>query len=189
MMGPFLEAGADFQGIASLGCVSCRFWDGLLAACLLALPPFEGFGFVDPFDDGGVQAGEDVADFGGRARKNSWRMLTRLSRRSASWCCRWVSQADGVVAEYHGVHVVAERDGRIAEFADSVHRVESARHADLENVLAERATCLLSTFRLPAWAWRPYPRTGRTDRRYSDPPFGQASMTIVWMRSSSRPRP
>jgi Domain of unknown function (DUF397) len=31
----------------------------------LALPPFQGFRFVDPFDDGGVQAGEDVADLGG----------------------------------------------------------------------------------------------------------------------------
>src|ERR1700683_3924231 len=37
----------------------------VLAACLLALAPFEGFGFVDPFDDGGVQAREDGADFGG----------------------------------------------------------------------------------------------------------------------------
>jgi hypothetical protein len=42
----------------------------LLAACLLALPPFEGFGFVYPGDVGGVEAGEDVADLSGRARKN-----------------------------------------------------------------------------------------------------------------------
>lgn len=43
-----------------------RLGDGgvLLAACLLALPPFEGFGFVDPGDDGGVEAREDVADLG-----------------------------------------------------------------------------------------------------------------------------
>ena len=48
-------------------------------------------------------------------------------------------QADGVVAEDHGVHVVAERHGGIAEFADPVHGIEPAGHADLDDVLAERA--------------------------------------------------
>lgn len=43
----------------------CELGGAVLAPGLLALPPFEGFGLVDPFDDGGVQAGEDVADFGG----------------------------------------------------------------------------------------------------------------------------
>ena len=48
-------------------------------------------------------------------------------------------QADGVVAEDHGVDVVVERHGGVAEFADAVHRVQPAGHADLDDVGAERA--------------------------------------------------
>jgi hypothetical protein len=41
---------------------ACQRLPGVVAAGLSALYPLEGFpGFVDPFDDGGVQAGEDVA--------------------------------------------------------------------------------------------------------------------------------
>lgn len=40
-----------------------RGWLG--GGVLVGFGALEGFGFVDPFDNGGVQAGEDVADFGG----------------------------------------------------------------------------------------------------------------------------
>jgi hypothetical protein len=54
---------------------------------LLALAPFQGFGFVDPFDDGGVEAGEDVADFGGAGAEELAAQVTarfRIARHLAA---------------------------------------------------------------------------------------------------------
>jgi hypothetical protein len=51
------------------------------------------------------------------------------------------------------------------------------------------ATRLFNTFRLPAWGWWSNQRTRRMDRRYSDPPLGQASITIERIRVNSCPRP
>jgi hypothetical protein len=111
----------------------------LLAAGLLALPPFQGFGFVDPSDDGGVQADEDVADFGGVGAEEFAAHVDQVEPAVRELVVQVVLQSDGVVAEDHGVHVVVERHGGIAEFADPVHGFEPAGHADLDDVLAERA--------------------------------------------------
>ena len=56
----------------------------------------------------------------GLARKNSRRMLTRLTRAVGELVVQAVLQADRVVAEDHGVHVVAEGNGGVAELADPV---------------------------------------------------------------------
>lgn len=56
----------------------------------------------------------------GRARKNWRRMLTRFEAPADELVVQVGFQADGVVAEDHGVDVVAERDGGITEFADPV---------------------------------------------------------------------
>lgn len=111
----------------------------MVAACLLALSPFEGFGFVDPFDDGGVQAGEDVADFGGAGAEELAAQVDQVEPPTGELVVQVGFQADCVVAEDHGVDVVAERHEGIAEFADPVHGIEPAGHADLDDVLAERA--------------------------------------------------
>ena len=111
----------------------------MVAAGLLALSPFEGFGFVDPFDDGGVQAGEDVADFGGAGAEELAAQVDQVEPPVGELVVQVGFQADGVVAEDHGVHVVAERHGGIAELADPVHGIQAAGHADLDDVLAERA--------------------------------------------------
>ena len=122
----------------SSSCGACQSLRGV-AAGLLALSPFEGFGFVDPFDDGGVQAGDDVADFGGAGAEELPAQVDQVEAPVGELVVQVGLQAYRVVAEDHGVHVIAERDGGITELTDPVHRVEAAGHADLDDVFAERA--------------------------------------------------
>ena len=103
------------------------------------MAPFQGFGFVHPFDDGCVQAGEDVADFGGAGAEEFAAHVDQVEPPVRELVVQVVLQPHGVVAEDHGVHVVVERHGGIAEFADPVHGFEPVGHADLDDVLAERA--------------------------------------------------
>ena len=43
----------------------------------------------------------------------------------------------GIVGEEQGVDIEVERHGRVSEFADAIHGVEAACHADLDHTFAE----------------------------------------------------
>jgi hypothetical protein len=88
----------------------------LLAACLLALPPFGGFGFVGPSDDGGVRGEEDVADLGRPGAEEFPAHVEEVEPSVGQLPVQAVFQAGRVIAEDHGVQVVVERSGGIAGF-------------------------------------------------------------------------
>ena len=86
-----------------------------LAAGGLALAVFEGFWFVDPVDDGGVQAGEEgIADFGGGDAEELAAGVDQVDAAAGERVVQAGLQADGVVAEDHRVHVVVERHRGVA---------------------------------------------------------------------------
>nr|WP_240157374.1 hypothetical protein [Pseudonocardia broussonetiae] len=84
-------------------------------------------------------AGEEVTDLGGGGAEELAVLVDLVQAALGEVGVQASFEADGVVAEDEGVDVEAERDGGVAELADAVHGVQTAGHADLDHVVAERA--------------------------------------------------
>lgn len=85
----------------------------MLAACLLALVPLEGFGFVDPCDDGCVEAGEDFTDLGRPGAEELTAHVDQVDAPVSKVMVEVGFQAYRIVAKDHRVHVVPEGYGGI----------------------------------------------------------------------------
>ena len=77
-----------------------------------------------------------------------YRELNRVTREMGDYDFEYVFVNDGskdatlqkireLAAEDERVHVEIERDGRVSELADAVHRLKAPRHPDLVDALTE----------------------------------------------------
>jgi hypothetical protein len=103
------------------------------------LAPLEGFGFVDPTDDGCIKAGDDVADIGRGNVEELAAHIYQVDPPAGELVVKASFQTHRVITEDHHVDVVAERDGSVAQLADAVHGFKAARHADFDHIRAEGA--------------------------------------------------
>lgn|SRR3954449_1194051 len=110
--------------------------EALLRQNCLSFPIFGRFGSERKFNLT-VMLCYCCGDFVDRYIEKFFAIVDAVRSVPVEYLMQSILQSRSVFAEDYCVHIKMKRYRRIAEFVDSVHGVESARHTDLVDVLAE----------------------------------------------------